>query len=174
MFPWLWFWSPHLQYPFGGNVEQDYKPFTNWGFFRSIRPDAGDGQIEQKIFDVASYGRQLGLITEVILNLVEKAAPEPWKKELKDLKELEPLKRLERVKKLKIPDPNDPLASLARLKIIQMDIEEIKKQDIKDKIDQIKTMVKKLRSDGDKEYIDILNKLNEILDENKILDKNSD
>ncbi len=161
MFPWLWFWSPHLQYPFGGSVEQDYKPFTNWGFFGAIKPEAGDGQIEQKVFDVASYGRQLGLITEVIMNLVEKKAPEHWEKMLK---ELETPERKERLKELKKSDP--ALASLTKLKIIQNDIEEIKKQDIEAKIDQIETMVKKLRSRGDKEYIDILAELRRILAEN--------
>ena len=166
MFPWLWFWAPHLQYPLSGSVEQDYKPFTNWGFFGAIKPEAGDGQIEQKIFDVASYGRQLGLITEVIMDLVNKKAPEEWKKVLKELETMRKLERSEKVKELKSSDPNNPLASLARLKIIQMDIEEIKKQDIEAKIDQIETIVKKLRSRGDKEYIDILAELRRILAEN--------
>lgn len=165
MFPWLWFWSPHLQYPLSGSVEQDYKPFTNWGFFGAIKPEAGDGQIEQKIFDVASYGRQLGLITEVIMNHVEEAAPALWK-ELEKLEKLEKSEREKKLKELKGSDQKKPLASLARLKIIQNDIEEIKKQDIEAKIDQIETMVKKLRSRGDKEYIDILAELRRILAEN--------
>jgi len=145
MFPWLWFWSPHLQYPFSGNVEQDYKPFTNWGFFRSIRPDAGDGQIEQKIFDVASYGRQLGLITEVIMNHVKEAAPTLWGK-LVELENLEKSKREEKLKELKRSEQGKPLASLARLKIIQMDIEEIKKLDLEAKIDKFETLVKNFQS----------------------------
>lgn len=165
MFPWLWFWAPHLQYPLSGSVEQDYKPFTNWGFFGAIKPEAGDGQIEQKIFDVASYGRQLGLITEVIMKLVKEteAAPAPWKKELEELEKLKRLERLERLKELKSSDPENPLASLVRLKIIQMDIEEIKNQDFEAKIDDIETVVKKIQSRGDQESIKIIARLGELL-----------
>lgn len=66
MFPWLWFWSPHFHYPFSGNVAQRIEPDTDW-FFAGIPRQAGDGALEHKIFDVASYGRQLGWITEVLL-----------------------------------------------------------------------------------------------------------
>lgn len=71
MVPWLWFWAPQLHLPFGGNVAQHIEPDTNW-FFGGIRPEAGDGAIEKEIFDQASYGHQLGLITEVLLSLASK------------------------------------------------------------------------------------------------------
>ena len=79
MFPWLWFWTPHIQfptihYPFSGAVAQRIEPNTNW-FFDSIRPWAGDSRIEQQAFDVASYGRQLGLITELLLDLAAQQQP---------------------------------------------------------------------------------------------------
>lgn len=164
MFPWLWFWSPHLQYPFGGNVEQDYKPFTNWGFFGAIKPEAGDGQIEQKIFDVASYGRQLGLIIEVILGLVDKKVNDEWQKMLKELKELDGLKTTERSKKLKELERSNPtLAALVRLKIIQNDIEEIKKKDEEAKIYKFETLVKELRFCGDQTYEKIIAQIRELL-----------
>lgn len=66
MYPWLWFWAPQLNFPFSGSVAQQIEPDTRW-FFAGIRPEAGNGEVEQQIFDVASYGRQLGLITEVLL-----------------------------------------------------------------------------------------------------------
>lgn len=66
MFPWLWFWSPVFHLPFSGSVAQQIEPDTNW-FFAGIPPSAGNGLLEKKAFDVASYGRQLGWITEVLL-----------------------------------------------------------------------------------------------------------
>jgi hypothetical protein len=73
MVPWLWFWMPQFQFPaihfpFSGAVAQRIEPNTNW-FFDAIRPWAGNGRIEQQAFDVASYGRQLGLITDLLLDL---------------------------------------------------------------------------------------------------------
>jgi len=66
MFPWLWFWSPVFHLPFSGSVAQQIEPDTNW-FFAGIPQQAGNGQLEKKAFEVASYGRQLGWITEVLL-----------------------------------------------------------------------------------------------------------
>ncbi|SEA06011.1 hypothetical protein [Variovorax sp. YR216] len=66
MFPWLWFWSPVFHLPFSGSVAQQIEPDTNW-FFAGIPSSAGNGLLEKKAFDVASYGRQLGWITEVLL-----------------------------------------------------------------------------------------------------------
>jgi hypothetical protein len=68
MFPWLMFWAPQLHFPFSGSVAQQIDP--NW-FFGAIDPAAGDARIEKQAFEVASYGRQLGLITEVLLELAE-------------------------------------------------------------------------------------------------------
>jgi hypothetical protein len=66
MFPWLWFWSPTFYYPFSGSVAQQIEPDTTW-FFAGIPPGAGNRLLEKKAFEVASYGRQLGWITEVLL-----------------------------------------------------------------------------------------------------------
>ena len=71
MYPWLWFWAPQFYFPFSGSVAQRIEPDTRW-FFDGIRPEAGSGEVEQQIFDVASYGRQLGLITEVLLSRTSK------------------------------------------------------------------------------------------------------
>lgn len=71
MFPWLWFWAPQLHLPLSGSVAQRIEPITHW-FFDSIPPAAGNGRIERKAFEVASYGRQLGLITEVLLDVAQR------------------------------------------------------------------------------------------------------
>ncbi len=73
MVPWLWFWSPQYHFPFSGSVAQRIEPDTHW-FFSGIRPEAGNAELEEQIFDVASYGRQLGLITEVLLSLADKGS----------------------------------------------------------------------------------------------------
>ena len=74
MFPWLWLWAPQLHFPWSGDVAQDIEPTTTW-FFRGIRPESGDAEIEEKAFAVASYGRQLGLLTEVLVDLADQLAP---------------------------------------------------------------------------------------------------
>ena len=72
MFPWLWFWAPQIHFPWSGDVAQRIAPNTRW-FFQGIPANAGDAEIEEKAFSVASYGRQLGLITEVLIELAEQA-----------------------------------------------------------------------------------------------------
>ncbi len=74
MFPWLWYWSPQVHLPWSGNVAQQIDPDTTW-FFNAISPSAGDGRIEQRAVQVASYGRQLGLISELLLDLAEQTPP---------------------------------------------------------------------------------------------------
>lgn len=90
MFPWLWFWSPQFHFPFSGSVAQSIEPDTTW-FFGGIPPRAGDGGLEQRIHeDVASYGRQLGLITEVLLSLTTRdtITPEQAQESLERLREI--------------------------------------------------------------------------------------
>ncbi|WP_296443208.1 hypothetical protein [Rhodoferax sp. UBA5149] len=76
MFPWLWIWNPQVHFPWSGSVAQRIEPNTNW-FFDAIRPAAGDGDIERKAFELASYGKQLGLVTEVLLGLIQQDAVTP-------------------------------------------------------------------------------------------------
>ena len=89
MNPWQLFWAPQFYFPFGGSVAQRIEPNTNW-FFGSIQPGAGDAVIEQKAFAIASYGKQLGLITEILLDVVERAEPitAEGQKALKDLRKI--------------------------------------------------------------------------------------
>jgi hypothetical protein len=72
MFPWLWQWSPQFHFPLSGSVAQRISPDA---FFGAIPPWAGDGRLEQQAFEVASYGRQLGLITELLLDLAAQHPP---------------------------------------------------------------------------------------------------
>ena len=73
MTPWIFWWAPslRLQLPLGGDVTQEIEPSLSW-FFDAIPPSAGNGRIERRAFDTASYGRQLGWITEVLIGLAER------------------------------------------------------------------------------------------------------
>lgn len=69
MFPWVFNWSPVLHWPLSGPVRQVIAPETDW-FFGRIAPKQGNAQIEQRVFEeVASYGRQIGLISELLREL---------------------------------------------------------------------------------------------------------
>lgn len=70
MNPWQNVWAPNVNFPWSGSVAQRIEPQTNW-FFDAIGKDAGDGRIEKKAFEIASYGRQLGHITKVVLALAK-------------------------------------------------------------------------------------------------------
>lgn len=70
MNPWQNVWTPNVYFPWSGSVEQRIEPTANW-FFDSIDSNAGDARIEKKAFETASYGRQIGLLTEVVLALCE-------------------------------------------------------------------------------------------------------
>lgn len=74
MVPWLWVWAPHLQLPLSGNVTQDIDPVVEL-FNGQTDRDRGDPQIEQRAFRVASYGKQLGLITDVLVAMADEAPP---------------------------------------------------------------------------------------------------
>jgi len=74
MYPWLWFWAPQVHYPWSGALSQNIHPNTAW-FSDLINPEAGNARIEQQAFSVASYGKQLGLITEVLIGVAEQAQP---------------------------------------------------------------------------------------------------
>jgi hypothetical protein len=76
MFPWIWFWCPTYNYPRSGAVAQKIEPDTNW-FFSAIPSSAGNAAIEAQAFHIASYGRQLGLISEVLLHLADANAIDP-------------------------------------------------------------------------------------------------
>jgi hypothetical protein len=69
MLPWFWLnWAPRYDFPLSGNVSQDVD--TDW-FFDAINSQAGDGGIEKEVFKNASYGKQIGLLTDVLLSLID-------------------------------------------------------------------------------------------------------
>ena len=68
MFPWFFLWAPQIHFPWSGAVMQDISPEA---FFGWIKPDAGDGAIEREVFDTASYGKQIGILSEIVLSLVD-------------------------------------------------------------------------------------------------------
>lgn len=116
MFPWLWYWAPQVHLPWSGNVAQQIDPDTTW-FFNAIAPSAGDGRVEQRAVQVASYGRQLGLISELLLDLAAQTPPATpaGKKARQRLAEIE--RRIEAVKREAVADEDAEL--LARLKSLQ-------------------------------------------------------
>jgi hypothetical protein len=73
MFPWSTFWAPQIYFPYS-NFAQTVEPITDW-FFGAIPSSAGNARVERKAVDVASYGRQLGLITELLIDLAKQAPP---------------------------------------------------------------------------------------------------
>jgi hypothetical protein len=115
MYPWLFCWAPRVHFPFSGGVAQQIDP--SW-FFDAIRPGAGNGEVEKQAFDVASYGKQLGLITEVLLS---HAGPDSI-------------------------DPAKSAESLARLKAVYRKIEEVKSERTANPADSAIALLDKLRA----------------------------
>jgi hypothetical protein len=59
------------RFPWSGDVIQDIDPQTSW-FFGNIAPSAGSGRLERHIaLDVASYGKQLSVVIDVLHELIE-------------------------------------------------------------------------------------------------------
>ena len=108
MNPWQLFWAPQFHFPFGGSVAQRIEPNTNW-FFGAIQPSAGDGVIEKKAFEVASYGKQLGLITDLLLDLAEGSKPnsDEGKRALDTLKDIR-----KKIEELKLQDLDATVADV--------------------------------------------------------------
>jgi len=119
MYPWLWFWAPRFQFPFSGNVAQEIEPDVDW-FFGSIKPDAGNAQIEKKAFSVASYGKQLGLLTEVLIEMAER----------------------------NLPKAAESAGSLQELKRIRSEIEKLKGVEYDAELDEVAAKVEKILSLG--------------------------
>jgi hypothetical protein len=116
MYPWIWLWAPRIQMPWSGSVAQDIDPSLSW-FFGGIKPAAGNAKIEAQAFSVASYGKQLGLITEVLMELAETHLPST----AKSSNSLSELKRIRaEIEKIKEVQYGDELKDLeARVRAIQ-------------------------------------------------------
>jgi hypothetical protein len=136
MFPWLWIWAPQLHYPWSGSVAQRIEPDTNW-FFDAIPAQAGNGGIEKKAFEVASYGRQLGLITEVLIDLA----------------------------KADTTLSAEATTSLERLKSIRSEIEKIKVTDTDSLVREIENAFGRLQSSNPSEFARLRQRLGQTLTE---------
>jgi len=130
MFPWFWLWAPSLYFPWSGDVVQRIEPTTSW-FFRGIRPDAGDAAIEEKAFAVASYGKQLGLISEVLIDLAEQLGTKS----------------------------NAAAESLSRLRRISEEIERIKTSERRERLAEIEAQIVALKRKGGSEYAELSQRL---------------
>jgi hypothetical protein len=130
MIPWFWIWSPILHLPWSGSVAQQIKPNTNW-FFDAIEPAAGNAKIEKKAFERASYGKQLGLITEILLAQAETEAF----------------------------DAAEVNKSVQKLKAIQRDIEAIKQYEFAVIADTIVADIERLKKQSPAEYAALLRQL---------------
>ena len=59
----------NIRLPASGDVNMDYRPWTNWG---EASPDAGSPKIEEEIFrNVALPGKQLGRLIDAVNALIE-------------------------------------------------------------------------------------------------------
>jgi hypothetical protein len=63
MFPWIWLYAPNVSWPLSGAVDVSLD-----AFFRGIQPGAGVPAIEKRVFEQASYGKQLGWLTDVVVD----------------------------------------------------------------------------------------------------------
>ncbi len=67
MLPWLWIFAPvnYWYWPLSGAVKENISPETFFGAM--IQPGAGDPELERQAFELASYGKQLGWLTDVVV-----------------------------------------------------------------------------------------------------------
>jgi len=130
MYPWLWFWAPQFRAPLSGDVAQRIEPDTQF-FFRGIKPGAGNARIEEKAFSVATYGKQLGLITEILLELSDRSGIQS----------------------------SNAAAALAQLKAISREIEDIKEAEYARSAADIEASVQGLQRRGGTAYAELANRL---------------
>ena len=130
MYPWFWLWAPQVNFPWSGDVLQDIEPTTTW-FFNGIKPGAGNARIEEKAFAVASYGKQLGLLTEVLIELAQK----------------------------NLDDTAASAGALSELRRIQAQIEQIKELEYDHELSQIETRIAAVRRRGGKRSADLSKRL---------------
>ena len=72
MNPWLFPWWGLYKGPLSGDVTQDISPVTSWWSPQVEFNFAGNRRIEsQVVSDVASYGKQLGILIDAMQELAE-------------------------------------------------------------------------------------------------------
>lgn len=75
---WAKLWQSSMQMPLSGDVVQDINPITRWLSPQLEFNFAGNQALEAKVVsEVASYGKQLGVLAEAVLALAdEQSGPE--------------------------------------------------------------------------------------------------
>ncbi len=59
-----------VYFPFGSGYTQEIEPYTNWGLIKASKTDWPD--VEREILrNVASYGKQLGRMMDLLVSLAE-------------------------------------------------------------------------------------------------------
>ena len=77
MNPWLFPWWGFFKSPLSGDVNQDIAPQLSWLSPQFEFSFAGNRRIEADVVaDVASYGKQLGILSDAVLELAENAEGE--------------------------------------------------------------------------------------------------
>ena len=72
MNPWLNSLWNFYAYPFSGDVNQNNSPVTSWLSPHVEFNFSGNRRVEAEIIsDIASYGKQLGILSEAIIELAE-------------------------------------------------------------------------------------------------------
>ena len=125
MLPWLWIFAPTAYWPLSGAVMQDLSPDA---FFRGIKPGAGVPGIEQRVFEQASYGKQLGWLIDVLVDGIDPG-------------------------ELKSPEARGSLASLIALKA---KIERIKSQHREDRAEAAMALLDRIEADSPEELRRVL------------------
>lgn len=142
MVPWLWLWAPQLNLPWSGDVAQEIEPTTSW-FFRGIRPSAGDAEIEEKAFSIASYGKQLGLITDVLIDVAEQVGTQ-------SAESTESMNRLKRIREA--IDQIKTVQRASRVSGIASEVADIKRKGGTEYAELSRTLLPLLEASGVKRY----------------------
>ena len=88
MYPWLPWWTAFTKLPGAENLTQDIAPVTTWFPANFEMNFAGDPRIERDVVsNIASYGKQLGILTDALLTLAGDDTTHPEIQRLRDIAE---------------------------------------------------------------------------------------
>jgi hypothetical protein len=125
MFPWVWIYAPQIAWPLSGAVSE---AFSTEAFFRGIKPGAGVPAIERRVFEQASYGKQLGWLTDVLVAAIDPAT-------------------------LRSPGARTALLNLENL---QAEVERIKGEHRRDRVEAATALLDQLQNDNPQELARLL------------------
>jgi len=125
MFPWLWINATKVRFPLSGAVEQD---LSTDAFFEGIKPGAGVPAIEKRVFEQASYGKQLGWLTDLLLAAIGESTPPS-------------------------PEARD---ALAKLKTLQAKAKRIKDEHREDRFEAATALLDRMQAESPAELVRVL------------------